>query len=217
MTRDQVIAVLLARAGQRQNDLVLKASMETEILSVQTDLESNAFLPWFLQTQKDDLALTVAQDTIAFPTGYLRELDEETRKGALYRYDATLTDPWVALTKYYNFDDMKERLPGAGPTLGYVTIGRSYIVAPVTDVSYTYRTRYFAKDTALETNIENNWLKYAEGLIRASLGEVMARYYLHNPALADQFKADILLRRNELILADTAQREAGGMRQMGDD
>lgn len=217
MTRDQVIAILLARAGQRQNDLVLEASLKTEIVAVQNEFEANAFLPWFLVQTTDSLTLSAGQDEISIPSSFLRELDEQTRAGALYRQDTTQADPWVPLTKFYNYDDMKARRTGSGPTLAYTLVGSKLVVAPVADASYTYRLRFFGKDTDLSTNIENNWLKYAEKLITARLGEVMARFYLHNPVLGDQFLKEVGLARNELILADAARHEAGGMRQMGED
>lgn len=217
MTRDDVILLLLARAGQRQNDAVLRASLETEIVSVQNEYEANAFLPWFLFAQKDDYALALQGDTIATVAGFLREVDEETRSGSLYRYDATLDDPWVPMTKYYNIDDMKARYPGSGQPKAYVLLGSNYIVAPVADGAYTFRSRYFARDTALTSNITNNWLTNAEKLIMSCLGYRMARYHTHNVPLSEAFAADMAQARNELILVDTARREAGGMRQMGDD
>jgi hypothetical protein len=141
-------------------------------------------------------------------------LDEDTRAGAVYRLDQT---PPLPLTKYYDFNDMKDRVTGSGPPTAYSVIGDTFFIAPVSDGTYNFRIRCFKKDVPLTTNIENLWLANAEKMMLSRLGEIMARFHTHNAVLGDAFMKDYLAARNELILTDTARREAGGMRQMGDD
>lgn len=216
MLRDTLIGMLLSRAGNRTNDAVLRAALETELLAVQTFYEGGTWMPWWLVTKTDVLTLTTGNDTILLPTNFLRELEEDSRLGALFRYDATQTDPWVCLTKD-TYDDIKKLYPGSGPTVAYDILGDSLIVCPVADTAYTYRLRYFGEDAVLSTNIENKWLKNADGLFRAKLGSVMARYYLHNPDMAAMYMGDEKEEYDELVNAETARREAARMRDMGAD
>ena len=104
-----------------------------------------------------------------------------------------------------------------GAPKAYALVGEYFHIFPLADAVYPIKLHYYRSQTALTTNIENNWLKYAADLLIAETGAVMAVQYLQNSALSDTFRAQANTARARLRTYDEARKHVGMNYQMGDD
>lgn len=226
MTRDQAVSLILNRVGQRGGlfgplDANLQAQVITEIQVQQEELEDGSalgFMPWFLETDYTNGAFVTSASSalVALPTGFLREWDDEPV--TLFYQDATQSDPWVPLVKD-DFNALKVNLgeTPAGKPAGYCLVGANIKVFPNPDAVYALRQLCYIGDTSLSTNVENNWLKYAGGLLVGRTGKVVAGYGIRDEE-ATAFFTDMETKGLDALLrTHTARKEAGRMRMMGDE
>lgn len=173
MTRDQIIAMVAGRLGQRTD---LNASILTELDFVQSlSLERNGrILPWFLQSVDSSLVTVAGIQTVALPTGHIGDDDE----GGLFLQDAD--GKWSPLKKV-DISDILTSEEESGTPERYALRGLSYYLDPVPDAIYSMRTAFYAADTlpgAFSSGTQtNNWLTYAPDLVVAELTRVMAEGY----------------------------------------
>jgi hypothetical protein len=211
MLRDAAIQLCLTRLGNRGGEAALVTSAETEIQLAQKSLENKPFLPWFLETDGSGLELAVSAQTVALPGAFLRMLDEDDSE--LWLTDAEGTKQQLPrkdkaiLVNSYQEDD--PAMPVA-----YAVTGRTLWFSHVADIAYPVTVRYFARDTALTTNITNNWLTEAPSLLIAALGMTMAKY-TRDAAAFEIFQSDATAEFNSLVTTDAAMREAGRSRKAG--
>lgn len=206
MIRDNLIALVAQRIGNRTD---LTSRMITELLLLQeTKLEQNSWLPWFLETEMEQAALTVGEERLALPSDFLEEIEDQ----ALWLYDTAAEVKMASLSKM-GYDAMLAKYPGDGRPAAY-SIGNQYFhLRPVADAAYIIKTRYMAKDALLDTNIENKWLKYASDLVIAELGAVMARH-VQNGNLVALYEADAEKAWSRLYAKHVAREEINGSRVM---
>lgn len=193
MTRDELIALLKARC-KRSADTSLDATIVTELKFVQEQiLEKPPIidkLPWFLITDWTQFTITSNVDYVAVESalpGFLLEYED----GEMQYQDPDDATSWLEIPKaegdraesYYRDDDNSYPLV-------YSIVGSRFIFKPTPDQNYTARTKYYARDTVLSTNVENNWLKYAADVVLAETGKIIAGRYLVNAQLAAEFDAD---------------------------
>jgi hypothetical protein len=220
MTRDEAVALILDRCGNRSSDTTLAAKTVTEMKFVQEELErgEKANLPWFLETEYTNAAFktSASVDTVAVPTGFLRELDEE--RVTLFYQDTTQDDEWVPIAKV-DYDEGKTEFggEGAGAPQAYCLLGENYKFFPAPDAEYALKALIYVGDTTLATNVENKWLKYAGKLIIGRTGEVVAGQLLRDEAARTLF-ADMAMRGGMALERDNvARKEAGRARSQGED
>lgn len=220
MTRDEAVAIILNRCGNRSGDTTLTAQAVTEMKFVQEELErgEKANLPWFLETEYTDAAFKTSTSvpTVAVPTGFLRELDEE--RVTLFYQDTTQDDEWVPIKKV-DYDEAKTEYGGSEPGAPqvYCLLGENYRFFPAPDAEYALKALLYIADTTLATNIENKWLKYAGKLIMGRTGEVVAGQLLRDESARALF-ADMAMKGGAALERDNvARKEAGRARSQGED
>lgn len=223
MLRDDAILVILNRVGQRGGgaggalDTSLQSQAVTEMKFAQEQLErgEKANLPWFLDTVYVNASFKTAIDshTVAVPTGFLRELEEETV--TLYYQDTE--GKWQPLDKV-DYDEGHHEFANssAGAPQAYTLIGENYNVWPKADAEYSLKALVSIADAVLSSNIENKWLKYAAQLLIGKTGMVVAE--LARDAASREYFSSMAARGHDALTRDTvARREMGRMRTAGED
>jgi hypothetical protein len=109
---------------------------------------------------------------------------------------------------------MLAQYPGTGRPKAYSIGADEFRFGPTPDAIYTVKMRYKAKDTTLDTNIENQWLKYASDVVLAELGIVMAEKHMQHPKLAEAFRNDAGVAWTRLYSKHTAREEDNHSRVM---
>lgn len=213
MTRDEAVTLLQARL-KRVGDTGLATSIITEMQFVQAQLlEGSPVLPWFLLNDSiTTLATTLGVETVTLPATFLREVEDD----GLRVQDAQGT--WHDIHK----DDLPairnaHPEPETGRPVLYYLGNTQLFLRPIPDAIYTLRYRAYLRDTALSTNIENNWLKYAADLVIAETGIIMASRYLRDAEAAQVMLQDVAIARGRLTIADEARKHASRNYNMGDD
>ncbi len=210
MTRDEAVTIIKGRLG-RPSDTTIDTLILNEMKLAQTQAERDRILPWFLLTEISDASTTIDEQRLQVPTDFLREFGE----GALWHFNDSGNPVWSDMTKE-ELDYLRQRYSTAsGAPVSYALVGKYFRLFPTPDQVYTIKMLYYAQDEVLSTNIENQWLKEAPGILVSRTGAVIARY-LNHPALI-AFNADLLTAQNELVVQETARDEANRSRSMGDD
>lgn len=223
MNRDAAVSIIKSRLGNIQgtsHDTMIVANMQ---LIQSTILERGHELPWFLEVDSNvegtNMTTTATIETVNLPSNFLRESDE--RKWPLLRVDSSeesgffpleKVDITIAVGRYTTGDGAVQ----AGRPIKYDIVGEKVYLRYIPDAAYTLRLFYFKSDTVLDSNIENQWLKYAADLVIAETCRQTAED-LQYQKLIDKFRQDGLLARERVRRETISRREAGFMRQMGDD
>ena len=160
MLRADVVARIQRKLGFRDDQ---ETNIINALQDAQLKLERRPLLPWFLRTEISSVSTVSGEERVGLPTNFLRE-DEES---ALWYFNGTATDDadkWTELIK----DDLsvlRNAHPGEGPPTNYAISGNYYRIFPTPDDIYLLKQIFMGKDTVLDTNIENEWLKYASDLM----------------------------------------------------
>lgn len=223
MLRDAAVSIIKSRLGNIQgtaHDNMIVANMQ---LIQSFVLERGHELPWFLEVDSNaegtNMTTTANVETVDLPTNFLREQDEV--RYPLLRVDSSAEsgyyplekmDYTVAVGRYVTGDGATQ----AGRPIKYAIIGEKVYFRYIPDAAYTLRLFYVKSDTVLDSNIENQWLKYAADLVIAETCRQTAED-LQYQKLIDKFRQDGLLARERVRRETVSRREAGFMRSMGDD
>lgn len=204
MTRDEAVAKIQGLLGHRE-DLVTR--IQTSIMHVQRDLESNPELPFFMRTISDPALATVADvNVIAKPAGFIREWDE-----------APLSITFE--TKVYGLVKdspayLRQRYSESTRPMGYSEIGTSFYLFPTPTAIYPMQMVYYGRQPVLDSNIENGWLEFLPNLIIGQAGFIVASG-VRDAKAAETFAAMASAGTAKLNTMTTAQDEAGTRRVMG--
>lgn len=157
MLRDEAVARIQQKLGFRSDR---SAEIVTALQDAQIRAELAAFLPWFLITEIASATTTSGEERCPVPDDFIREYEDE----ALWYFNSGASDPedqWTELGKE-NLDFLRTEgsFGGSGPPQAYSLDGLNFRIFPTPDAAYPLRLVYYARDTVLSTNIENNWLKY---------------------------------------------------------
>lgn len=208
MLRDEAVAVIAARCGNRTD---LDARIVLELKLAQGRLESDGFLPFFLVSELASASTTNGQEQITFPTTFLRELDPDDSVFLIFDADGNEYDLRKA-----DYQWMRRELDPTGRPSHYTILGKYFRLRPVPDAVYSLQFMFYQQDTVLDTNIENQWLKYAPNLLIAEAGARVAAF-IGNQQAQQLFTSEIAIEQARLVNAETARREANRDRTMGDD
>jgi len=170
MTRDEAIIRIRRYLGFRTD-------LQTEIIDAlrdaQVELEEAEFLPWFLLVEVASISTTADEERVPVPSDFIRE-SEET---ALWYYDAAADADarWVELKKA-DIDTLRNVYQDeTGVPKAYALDQLYFRIKPTPDAVYTLKLgSYFAQDTVLSTNVENNWLKHVPNLMIGKAGMLVA-------------------------------------------
>lgn len=183
MLRDKAISIIARRLGNRTD---LDADILDEMQLVQESLEHGDKLPFFLLSEMASTSTTADEERVVLPGDFLKEYEE----GALWYYDASAAEQWTPLTRAA-MEELKGAELGTGEPQYYALADNYIRLAPIPDAVYSLKMLYYAEDTVLDTDIENNWLKYAPEWIIAETGARVATY-IQNDKLVQRFMQDIL-------------------------
>ena len=203
MTRDEIVAIVKARLGNRGGTLQ-DVSIQNELKLVQETLEASEFLPWFLLSETADSSTTANEERIAVPVDFIREHEE----GFLYLYDAALDNPWVALPKI-DLEDARRDFPSTGRPKVYALTNKYFRLFPIPDKSYALKMMYYQHQPVLSSNITNDWTSWFSTYLVEKTFSQMARNFQMNLSkitaaeqLAAQAMAQLKLTHTQRALAN---------------
>jgi hypothetical protein len=213
MTRDEVVAVLRRRLGNRStsiNDAVIE-----ELKLAQTRLEqvpvANATvlaeLPWFLITEEASSATVADEERVEIPSDFIMELEA----GAMWLQE---NSTWNEIFKG-DLDSLRATdLANITDQRYYALVGGYFRFFPTPDDVYPVKMLYYKYDDVLSTNIENQWLKYVPELMIAEAGIKLAQF-IQNDKKVVEFTNDRMVEVARLNKANAARKHANRSYQMG--
>lgn len=223
MLRDTAVVQMLKQCGQRQNDSAARDDAIVEFVNTQNRLERGKVQPWWLLQLYTNGSFVTGQgsDTVALPTGFLREVDDSvTDVGSLWYYDDGTwriiykEDYAIAQRKYGNKTPSRPER--------YCLLGNNIMLFPAADKVYTLRLLAAFADVSLAgpygdsgTNVENNWLKYAPDAIIGESGVFMCTGYFRDKEGAQHFGIMATAAIDRISAETVARIEAGMLRAMG--
>jgi len=203
-------------------DSSLNALIVIEANLARQRLEQEPERPWFLfkDSSLDAISLATAVDIeyVATPTGFLQELDETAGAMFLYNDEAdSSADAWTRLIKD-DYSLIKELYPGSGTPSHYDLMKGRFYFRPIPEEVTNLRLLFYkADDDITEGGSANLWLTYAPDVILNEVGAIMATHYVNMPEVAKRFEGAAQAAKLRLLTETIQRREAGMMRQMGDD
>ncbi len=215
MTRDECVAEIKRQLGFRTT---LDTTIVTQLQIVQTELELAPTLPWFLVSEDSYSVTTPDEQRIVLPTDFLQEIDEATLRyvpdvvSAETPEKDLIKDDYDELRK--SFMDTTTGTLQTGPPEAYAIFGNYFRIFPTPDDIYTLKMIYYAQDDTLDTNIENQWLKYSPQLLMGKAGKMIAGALRDSVALGifQQWEA---AGQAALILRDASRPVANRNLQVG--
>ena len=169
MTRDEAVL-------RTQTALGFRTDKATEIITAlqdaQLEAERGPELPWWLVTEVASRDTVIDEERIPLPTDFLREYEG----GALWYFDGAATKPedvWRELIKE-TVDELRVTFPGEGTPCAYALDECYFRIFPTPDAIYTLKMRYYKQAVALDSNIENDWLKHEPFLLIGKAGQRIA-------------------------------------------
>lgn len=207
MTRDEAVAMIKIQLGFRtdQTDNII-----TALKFVQTELENGPTKPWFLLSEKTTITTTADEERVQLPTDFLMEHEEN---GLTYVPADTDEDP-VALNKD-DYDVLKAYWGNeTGEPEDYSLDGNYFRLFPIPDDTYTIHMFYYQRDDELDTNIENEWLKWCPKLMMGAAGKVIAGALRDKNAMAI-FSGWEAEGKNELFRSNEARKATNTTPQIG--
>lgn len=192
MTRDEAVSIIANRLGQRSG---LSSQIIAEMKLAQTRLERGGFLPWFLRAKYD---ATIDSTPVTFPAGFLREIEDiallsyTDDDGVLHELDKDFYSTLVASTANGDIDE-------TGPPGYYAINDATFIhIFPTPDKSYSGQWHFYQGASALETDIENAWLRYAPEVLICETGLRIAKFLRDEVAVA-LFKDDLASATDDMV------------------
>src|SRR3990172_5144290 len=160
MDRDAAVTLLKARV-KRSQTTIYDAAIAAEMQLAQTRLELGSFLDWFLEETETSLSLTVGNNQLATPAGFLRFPEEEA---IYYRVDSA--DKWhlVPLGEESYLSD-KYGIEVGAPE-GASLRGSLVTFYPVPDLVYQLKLLFYKGEATLVAGTTtNDWLTVAPDLL----------------------------------------------------
>jgi hypothetical protein len=216
MTGQEAVDLLLGRCGNN-TDTTFATLALAELKAAQTELEGEAFKPWFLeQFYTTAFATTANTESVALPSTFLLPKDE----GGLWYQDTTITTPdqWVKIERDgYSAIQAYYKDSVSGPPEKYDIVLNTLYFRPFPDAAYSLKMYGFFADSAITLGGTNLWFTHAADYVIARAGFRLAGYNLQNKELANTFGSDVLLARDRLRRVHEAKLHTDRTYSMGDD
>lgn len=186
MTRDQAVAVIKRGLGfittTEQDDNIVSA-----LQSAQRLLEKGRSLPLFLLQEDETAALSSGSNAVSFPTGFLREKQEER-----FHFTDSDTNAVIYLEKV-TLEEGNARFAtdDAGKPRAYAVRKDTFVFYPDQDAAYTLYWSYFKRGTELTSNVENEWLDDSTGEPEILIGRagMLLAEDMKNPTAYQKFQS----------------------------
>lgn len=167
MTRDEAVAMMKIQLGFRTDQT---DNLITALKAAQKKLERSATKPWFLLSERTTINTSDGESRLQLPTDFILEHEEN---GLTYIPDDSSENP-VLLTKE-SLDQLKGIYGNeTGAPEAYALDGQYFRIFPEPDDLYTIEMYYYQEDEVLDTNIENQWLKYIPFLLMGEAGMLIS-------------------------------------------
>lgn len=166
MTRDEAVALVKQGLGFKT---AMDSAIVTTMKACQTNLELGPTKPWFLLSEDAVYTTVAGERRIPLPPDFLEEYEE----GALYYTPADEDE--IALTKEFS-EQLRKVYPATstGTPAAYSLTGNYFNLYPMPDDAYPLQMKYYQKGLVLNSNIENEWLKYAPNILIGQAGSQIA-------------------------------------------
>lgn len=208
MLRDVLVATIAKKLGDRTDldDAIIAEMQMTQEFRLE---QGGKFQPWFMITEDSTILTQVNEPRIALPANFVAEVEES---GLWYLNE--MANKWTPLVKTAE-DEGRYYIAGTGAPQYYSVIGDRFTLHPTPDAVYTLRMRYAAKQPALTTNIENNWLKYASDLVMFDVCQHIAAENLQNDKLSQTFAVHKLEAWERLFIMHESRQHTNQEYRMG--
>lgn len=219
MTRTEAIQRINDGIGFRPTGNPLEPTIIKRLQEAQRDLEHGKTLPKFLVQEDQPLVLLPDTHTIALPTGFLRDVDET----GIRFYTPGKQTPRFLKRVYYkdgiqasafvSEHDPSEPIQRRAPQF-YVIRRTNIDFITVANVTYNLVWDYYKAATVLNTDDENEWLKYAPEWLIGEAGLRLARS-LGNQQAQTEFEAVRTAGRASVFADDITNELSSGPLAMG--
>jgi hypothetical protein len=213
MTKTEILQVIKNRLGQRPN---IDDQIELELVTGQEALERGPTLFWFLVGSDSTLVTVADNNLLTLPSDYIRVYHD----GGLWVTD-TGDDSLEKQLKKDDYRTLKKAvrdgdLDASGLPTHYAEVGQLVYLFPTPDIVYSMELFYYGKQPTLGagSDEETLWSQNAADLLLARAGGNVARY-LRDMQAAQLFLEDERAAMRNLLVEDTARREAGLEAVMG--
>lgn len=171
-TRDEVVVRIQRLLGFRTDKVTV---IREELQLAQAFYEDGGgldLMPWFLESEYSSANTTIGEERLAVPADFIREHEDGTL--FLFNSSAEAADQWIDLPKS-DLDALKIKFGGSQNTpCFYALVGDYFRLFPIPDKIYAIKMIFYQKEPILDSDIENDWLKYAEELISGHAGAKVA-------------------------------------------
>jgi len=211
MTGQQALDRIMARCGNRTSQ-VLRANALAEMAMIQENLELGQLLPWWLIANDQALGVVANARTVATPTGFIREIDEQ----AWRLFDSGVEHELVK-KDYKELNTLWGSAATASLPQNYALLGGLFYVFPIPTADLSGSMSFYKKQPAPtdDAAATDAWLVNAPDLLIGETGVVIASQYLKDTELAGIFAALQTKAWMRINFENTARAEANRDRNMG--
>lgn len=158
VTRTQAVQRINDGLGFRPDGHSLEPKIILRLQEAQRDLESGKTLPPFLLLENQTLTLLAGQHSVALPTGFIRESDDNR----LHFFNPSSDIAQYLKPKRYS-DAVVANLREQGPIGPSIYVIRKTAIDFITlaDVDYVMTWDYYKAGALLTSDDENEWLREA--------------------------------------------------------
>lgn len=207
MDRDTAVAVIKQKSGWRTDkDAQIITALQTsqEVLEkggLATEAGYATEVPWFLRKDDQPLSLAAGATTIALPSDFLREVEDE---GPWLADTTSTSSPPTYLAKAGSGAARRTFIGlTSGPQI-YQVRNTDLFLFPAFEDALTLYWSYYGKDVILDTNVENQWLKWVPNLLIGHAGQGFAND-LRDKDAAEEFKRMKLEGQRQLMILNVSR------------
>ena len=201
MLRSEAIELVKQGLGFRTGTAIDTAVVNSMKL-VQTTLEHEAMLPWFLVSDLLSSETKVGDGRVSLPKGFLREVEH----GALWITESVGTDPQELPKKEFDWIHKKYGTTPGFPRY-YSILGKFFRLGPVPDAKYPLTIICYLADELLNEEKENLWLLHAPDLLVARTGLKVAGDTVNRIA-RQRFEEEVIIANARLLVENEARMHA---------
>ena len=169
-------------------------------------LEGDTFKPWFLLSEDSTIQTTAEEDRLPQPSDFLMEYEQGS---LMIEYEApaagSLPSRYCPLKKRTT-DSAYSAFSGDGKPQLYATSGKYFRLFPRPDKSYYIMMRYYQRDVALTTDIENLWLEWAADWLIAETA-LKTAHDIGNTDSIKKLEGMVARARDRVMTEDIARKE----------
>jgi hypothetical protein len=206
MTKTQFDQLVGWRLGDR-DDMADRINAELDYIQDYV-LESNPWLPWFLESEMASADTTPHEARLPIPQDFLSEVEES--------HLFLLVDGEKIPLRKGTADRLSVAFPAEGRPVAYALVNEYFVLSPTPDAEYPVTMRYYAKDARLSTSFDTSrWAKHAIDVVINELLAILAGKHIKDQGAAAAFAAEAKEAWGRLYVTHTARMEVNQVRLMG--